>query len=530
MDIFPPHQIDFYKSGHIYQYPKGTELVFSNFTPRSSRIKGVDRIVFFGLQYFIKEYLVNQWQKNFFDKGYDFIEAEYEDRMHFALGKDVVGTEHIKALHKLGYLPLEIRAVPEGSRVDLRTPMLVIWNTKPEFFWLTNYLESIMSAVLWGGCTSATMANEYKRILDGYANLTGGDSSLVPFQGHDFSFRGMFGLEASCISGAGHLTSFKGTDSVPAIDFVEKYYSLYDMNPNEYGCSVPATEHSVMCLGEEEGEIETIRRLITETYPTGVVSIVCDTWDFWKVITEYLPKLKDEIMARDGKVVVRPDSGDPVKIICGDPDIDDKWGNPARLGAVECLWRTFGGKWNKKGHKELDPHIGLIYGDSITIDRCTDICFQLFKKNFASTNVVFGIGSYTYQYTTRDTFGFAMKATYADVNGVPKNIFKKPKTDDGTKNSAKGLIAVYQRSDSSFYMEEGVTWEEVNNCALELVYRDGVPRRHQTLHDVRENLKRNRCLEGPQCPSVFQYPSAQTTYRGEYLKSPNHNAITYDKI
>lgn len=487
MNIFPPHQIDFYKSGHIYQYPKGTELVFSNFTPRSSRIEGINNVVFFGLQYFIKEYLLDQWQMNFFDKDWLFVEQEYLDRMNGSLGMDSVNAEHLKELHELGYLPIEIRAIKEGYSVPLRCPMFVIWNTLPKFYWLTNYLETIMSSVLWGACTSATIANEYRKILEAFANETGGNMGFVPIQGHDFSMRGMFGLEAACISGAGHLLSFTGTDSVPAIDFIEKYYSLHNSD-EVIGGSVPATEHSVMCLGGDDGELETIRRLITETYPQGVVSIVCDTWDFWKVITEYLPALKKEIMERDGTVVIRPDSGDPADILCGEDNIMKP--QHVMKGAVECLYDIFGGTITDRWYKQLDEHIGLIYGDSITLDRCYDICERLKQKNFASTNVVFGIGSYTYQYTTRDTFGFAIKATYAEVDGKPMNIYKSPKTDDGTKNSAKGLISIDREDDGSWSMYEEAEWNDVKNCAFELVYKDGVLVRNVSISDVREALRR----------------------------------------
>jgi nicotinamide phosphoribosyltransferase len=396
---------------------------------------------------------------------------------------------HIKALHNLGYLPVRIMAVPEGSLVDLRVPMFVIYNTNPKFYWLTNYLETVMSAVVWGGCTSATMAVQYRKILDEYADMTSSLAGFVDYQAHDFSMRGMFGLEAACISGAAHLTVFDGTDCVPAIDFIQEYYNLKGAIPT-VGSSVPATEHSVMCLGGDDDEVGTIRKLVTETYPDGTVSIVCDTWDFWKVLTVYLPQLKDVIMARRGKVVIRPDSGDPVKIVCGDPDANHKWNNPARLGAVECLWRTFGGIINNKGYKELDGHIGLIYGDSITTDRCYRICNNLEQKGFASTNVVFGVGSYTYQYTTRDTYGFALKATYAEVGGKAKEIFKDPKTDDGTKKSLKGLVATYQRSDGSFYVRDQITWKHVNHCAFETVYENGFLRRFQTIDDIRENIKR----------------------------------------
>ncbi len=489
MEIFPPHQIDFYKSGHIYQYPKGTELVFSNFTPRASRIDGIDRVVFFGLQYFVKEYLLDQWQRNFFDKTFSHLEKKYLNRMDNALGEGVVGTDHLRALHELGYLPIEIRAVKEGSRIPLRMPMLVLWNTKPEFFWLTNYLETVLSATLWGPCTSATIAHKYREILNAYADVTVGNQGFVPYQGHDFSCRGMFGLEASCLSGAGHLLSFIGTDTVPAIDFIEKYYSLSPYHDDPLGMSVPATEHSVMCLGGDGGEFETIKKLITETYPTGIISLVCDTWDFWKVVTEYLPALKDIILARDGKVVIRPDSGDPADIVCGDPTLKGYENLAQYRGAVQCLWETFNGTLTDKGYMQLDEHIGLIYGDSITMERCTDICERLEAKGFASTNAVFGIGSYTYQYNTRDTFGFAIKATYAEVNGQPRNIFKKPKTDDGTKNSAKGLIAIDHEDDGSWTMTEEATWNDVKSCAFELVYKDGALIRNDSIDTIRARLR-----------------------------------------
>ncbi len=488
MDLNPAHMIDFYKSGHIYQYPEKTELVFSNLTARASRDDSVDEIVFFGLQYFIKKYLQYEWNVNFFDAEIEDVVDSYVRRMDNALGKGSVKPDHIIALHELGYLPIEIRAVEEGERVDIRVPCMTIHNTLHEYFWLTNYLETILSCTIWPMITSATKAYQFKKILSFYAAQTGGDKDFVPFQGHDFSFRGMFGPEAAMMSGAAHLTSFVGTDTVPAIDFLEGYYGA-DCTKELVGCSVPATEHSVMSLGGDEDEIGTFRKLITETYPSGIVSIVSDTWDFWKVITEYLPKLKDEIMARDGKVVIRPDSGDPVKIICGDPDADDGWSNPVRMGAVECLWETFGGKVNERGFKELDPHIGLIYGDSITVDRCRDICKGLETKEFASTNVVFGIGSYTYQYTTRDQYGFAVKATYAEVDGESKNIFKKPKTDDGTKNSAKGLTAVYREPEGNYRLEDEVKWYSFNNCDLKPVFKDGEIVRETTLAKIREKLQ-----------------------------------------
>jgi nicotinamide phosphoribosyltransferase len=252
------------------------------------------------------------------------------------------------------------------------------------------------------------------------------------------------------------------------------------------GGSVPATEHSVMCMGMQDGEMATFRRLIEEIYPQGIVSIVSDTWDFWQVVTEYLPILKPLIVQREGKVVIRPDSGDPVHIICGDPNAPE--GSPERKGAVACLWEVFGGSISSEGFKILDPHIGVIYGDSITLERCRAICEGLMEKGFATGNIVFGIGSYTYQYVTRDTFGFAVKATYGEVNGVGRAIFKDPKTDNGGKKSARGLLRV-DEVNGKLVLTDNCTWEQANGGLLQTVFKDGKMLKMCKLSEIRERLK-----------------------------------------
>ncbi len=309
--------IDFYKADHRSQYPKGTTTVFSNWTPRKSRIDDIDSVVFFGLQYFVKEYLIKQWNRDFFDRPKYEVVERYARRMRNA--GISIEVDHIEDLHDLGYLPIEVWALPEGTNTPIGVPMFVVWNTMPEFFWITNYLETSLSSVIWGPSTSATIARKYRRILDHWIEATGGDPNFVDWQGHDFSYRGMYGSEAAMLSGGGHLLSFTGTDTVPAIDFLEDYYGA-NSDEDLVGGSVPATEHSVMCMGTKEDEIETFHRLITELYPSGIVSIVSDTWDYWKVWTEFLPELREDILSRDGVVTIRPDSGDPVKILVGDPD------------------------------------------------------------------------------------------------------------------------------------------------------------------------------------------------------------------
>lgn len=476
------HLTDGYKVDHRRQYPEGTEVVYSNWTPRKSRIEGIDKVVFFGLQYLIKKYIIEDFDKNFFAQPKEQVIKEYKRRITNYLGPDAITYEHVEALHDLGYMPIEIKALPEGILVPIRVAMFTVKNTKPEFFWLTNFLETIMSCIMWMPCTSATTAFQYRKILNKYVNMTGGPAEAVQWQGHDFSFRGMAGMEAAMMSGAAHLLSFTGTDTIPAIDFLETYYNA-DSDKELVGGSVAATEHSVMCMGTEDGEINTFKRLIKDVYPAGIVSIVSDTWDYWEVMTSFLPQLKEDILARYGKVVIRPDSGDPILIICGDPSAPE--GSPAHKGSVQLLWETFGGTVSDKGYKLLDSHIGLIYGDSITIERCTTICERLEKAGFASTNVVFGIGSYTYQYVTRDTFGFAMKATYGEVNGEGREIFKNPKTDDGTKKSAKGMLRIDGENNVVTGMTDSATKEEEAQGMLQTVYKDGKLIKDWKLSEIR---------------------------------------------
>jgi nicotinamide phosphoribosyltransferase len=488
MNLNPVTAIDGYKVDHRRQYPDQTEIIFSNLTARTTRRNYTDKMVFFGLQYFIKDFLIKRWNADFFQQPKEAVISRFERRINNYLGPNNVGTQHIADLHDLGYLPIKIMALPEGSVYPLRVPCLVIFNTDERFFWLTNYLETILSTNVWGMCTSATTAHEYKKILSKYALETDGNTDFVNWQGHDFSFRGMFGAEAAAMSGAAHLLSFTGTDTIPAIDFLEDYY-LADSDKELVGGSVAATEHSVMCAGGMENELETFRRLIEDIYPAGIVSIVSDSWDFWQVMTDFTVQLKDKILARNGKVVFRPDTGSPVKMICGDATAP--LDSPEYKGAIECLWEVFGGTESSKGYKQLDPHVGLIYGDSITIEIAEAICAGLKAKGFASTNVVFGIGSYTYQYVTRDTDGFAVKATFAKIGGTDKEIFKAPKTGDGTKNSAKGLVAVYKNAQGEFYLKDQASWSDVYNCEFISVFENSKILNEVSLAEVRARLAIN---------------------------------------
>lgn len=634
--LFLPHgAADGYKFGHPVQYPDETEIVVSNLTSRSTR-RHTSHVVFIGNQYFVKRELIERWDTEFFQKPKEEVIGQFTRYINSYFGPgNTVGFHHVAALHDLGYLPIKIYALPEGTVYPLRVPCLVIFNTHPDFYWLTNFLETILSTNIWGMCTSATTAKIYKDLLTDYAMRTVGDASFVPFQAHDFSFRGMFGAEAALMSGFGHITSFVGSDTFPVLKFAEDWYGA-DCDNELIACSVPATEHSVMCAGtaafgsseprpqatvqeiiaglsrsapklaelamkivnKEEvvadgqitsattdnaheryndyfnvvdgeiasvgqetpheggiywykpsetpkpevnketltlGELKTVKRLINEVYPKGIVSVVLDTWDFWGVLDPNngtLVQLKADIMARDGKLVVRPDTGDPVKIVCGsarpvrEATVDvlreslklgykqirtkDKYYTivtggsmgiglseipanevtPEMKGAIVCLAEIFGTTLTPKDYKLLDSHIGLIYGDSITIQRAGEICEGLEILGFASINIVFGIGSYTYAYVTRDTDGYAVKATWVQIKGEAREIFKDPKTGDGTKKSATGLVAVYKDANGEFYYKDHATWEELENCELKLVFENGKLVKEYTLQEIRDEIKK----------------------------------------
>lgn len=526
-DLLPTILSDSYKQSHYQMYPKGLTKLYSNFTARKSRMPGVNSVIFFGLQYFLYEYLIVQFSHNFFLRPKEEVIKEHK-RIVAPFSAGEIVTEQWEKLHDLGYLPLHIKAVPEGTSVPIGVPMLTITNTHPEFAWLVNFIETMLSTTLWQPITSATIANEFKKLSIKHARLTGGDESFADWQNHDFSMRGMSSIESACLSGAGHLTSCKGSDTIPALSFLEKYYFAEGLIAG----SVPATEHSVMSCGGKEDEIETFSRLM-DTFPNGILSIVSDTWDLWKVLTEYLPALKDKVMARDGKIVVRPDSGDPVDIICGaaikgnlnydgtgrayPDDTKNGWSKvyenegsyfkivggqynkqwdkievtPNVQGVIELLWDAFGGTINEKGYKVLDPHVGALYGDSITLERAEQIFKRLEAKGFCSTSIVFGIGSFTYQYNTRDTFGMAMKATYCEIDGVGKTIFKDPITDSGEKKSAKGLLLVQENGyvPPTLELIQEVSWELEAQGELKTVFKDGVvtPTNLETIRTIIKN-------------------------------------------
>lgn len=591
-DLFAPTATDGYKVGHRPLYPDGTNFTYSNGTFRSDKLflnnKSVSRfwdhkVVLFGVQGSLRE-INGLWKRSFFDKPKAAVCKRYARRMKHYLGDGRVDVKCFEALHDLQHLPINVLALPEGSRVNMNVPVYVAYNTHPAFFWLVNYLETIMSALIWKMSTNATIAYEYRRTFEYWADLTGVPRAFVDIQGHDFSFRGLSGPEDAARVSAGHLTVFKGTDTLPAIDYVEDMYGA-DVEQEFVACSVVATEHAVATsnilfnvsqlvkkisdqidaitqpafdLAElrTQGEAQFIRQVLTEKCPTGVVSLVSDSFDFWEVITKVAPSLKDVILNRQpdelglAKTVFRPDSGNPVEIICGTaypleslentkelgklvyssflkqpeeplvvrckdrfynvvlthyelPTSDTlKWlpefleitePTPEMKGAVQCLWETFGGTETATGHKALHERVGLIYGDSITVERADEILRRLYVAGFASCNIVFGIGSYTYQYNTRDTFGFAVKATAVQVDDEVIELFKAPKTEKDTlKKSAKGFLRVVKDEANNFVLQQeqefGIAEIPTHSGELKLMYSNSVFTNPITLAEVTANI------------------------------------------
>lgn len=479
--------IDFYKAVHAEMLPKNITKSVSYFTPRMNRVKRWDKVVMFGLQGFIKTYLIDYFNEEFFDKPFEEIIYEYKRIMDASLGKDAYKIDKIESLHKLGYLPIEIVALPEGTIVPMHVPMFGITNTHKDFAWLPQSLESLISAEMWHPMLAATVGMTYRGIVNHYYDLTCEDNIPRSKALGAFDFRGEECLESAVKAGAGWCLSFLNTATVPTIPYLEKNY-FCDCTKESVAYGSPSTEHSVMCsnYAVDGDEITLLRRLLTEIYPNTSFSAVLDSYDYWNIIDNILPQLKTEIMNHNGCMLMRGDSGDCVEVV---------------TKTVFKLWEEFGGTVNSKGYKVLDPHVKAIYGDSITVQRCEEIYKILMENGFACSNVALGVGSFSFQCIeedgflkpfTRDTFSSCIKATYCEIDGKPFPIFKNPK-DGGFKKSQKGCCRVYTRCDGSIYYEDELTWEQAADYEKRVnmliqVFKDGELLKEQSLKEIRDRL------------------------------------------
>lgn len=563
---------DSYKVSHINFETEGVHAIYSNFTPRFAHYMRElagdvfdDKYVVFGVQFMLK-LMHERAADGFFKRN----KEEVIEEMKTIHGAYIGNTrfDQFEALHDLGYLPIEVRALSEGSVVDVGVPFLTIENTHPDFEWLPNFLETGISMELWKPLTVATIGRLYRLISNKYALETTGSIAGTEWQNHDFGARGQSGFESCSINGAAFLLSSCGTDNIPSLWAANKYYNS-KVTDGLLAASIPAGEHSVTTLGilaeversevtisKPEAERRYLQMLMEERFPTGMLAYVADSYDYWGMITDVIPSLKDTIMARDGKLVVRGDSGDPVYVIAGydiyDMDIipaggkrtESEWYDTIEAamsdqydwtegeiampfvvkfkgeyfkmdgwlddedyqyhistntliseaeakGTIESLWDTFGGKVNALGFKELDPHIGMIYGDGITLQRSQEILGRLKHKGFASTNIVFGVGSYSLNMLSRDHLGMAIKATSSKINMngevVEMAIYKDPKTDT-SKKSAKGLIKVVKDANGKYSYEDNQSRADLLDSELKTVYDDGVMLTDETIFSIRETL------------------------------------------
>ena len=485
ININPMLLIDFYKAVHAEMLPKGITKSVSYFTPRMSRIERWDKVVMFGLQGFIKTYLIDYFNREFFNKPFKEVMGEYKRVLDNTLGEDTYNIEKIIKLHQLGYLPIEIVALPEGTLVPMHVPMFGITNTHPDFAWLPQSLESLISAESWHSMIVATVGYTYRKIVDKYYDLTCDDNTPRAKALGAFDFRGEECTDSAIKAGAAWCLSFLNTATVPTIPYLEKMYNCdCTKEPVAYGS--PSTEHSVMCsnYAVDGDEVTLLKRLLNEIYPNTSFSAVLDSYDYWNVINNILPTIKDDILNHNGCMLMRGDSGDCVEVV---------------TKTVFKLWDIFGGSINSKGYKVLDPHVKAIYGDSITVQRCEEIYKILEQNGFACSNVALGVGSFSMQCIeengtlkpfTRDTFSSCIKATYCEIEGTPHPIFKNPK-DGGFKKSQKGCCTVYYDEAGKLYYEDEKTWNEVccdPNNKLKTVFKDGKLIKEYTLNEVRQTL------------------------------------------
>lgn len=486
---------DFYKICHRSFFNPDTQQLVSYWTPRKSRLEHINYVVMFWLQATVKKELIDHFNTTFFERPWEEVRDEYVSYVSATFYQDIAEEEieAFKQIYDLGYLPIEIRAVPEGTRVPIGCPAMEIRATKSYAYWLGQYLETVLSCNLWFAMTAATIADANRQALSEWYKKTVDDNVPVRVGAGDFSMRGMPGEEAAIMADAGHLLSFSSTATVPTAWALHCFYNA------DYSVAkgTPSTEHSIPESFGKNREFEYFERTATEIRPNGPLSIVSDTWDLENVLTNFLPALKDKLLMRNGKVVIRPDSGNPADIICGVESVFGRERTPMDDGCIDILWNIFGGSINSKGYKVLDPHIGLIYGDAITHERLNEICDRLERKGYAANNIIFGFGSYTYQYVTRDTFGFALKVTHGIVDGKEVFMYKDPKTDKGAnsanKKSQMGMCIVTADNDGNLSYTDQHTIAEADcpENLLRPVFKDGKLLVDEDFDTIRHRLHPN---------------------------------------
>ncbi|MGO4289200.1 nicotinate phosphoribosyltransferase [Chitinophaga sp. RAB17] len=457
---------DAYKYSHHKLYIPGTEYIYSYLESRGGKF---DETVFYGLQYFLKEYLAGEvFTKEKLDEAETMLTEVFGrndifDRSRF---------EYIINKHG-GKLPIRIKAVPEGTVVPVRNVLMTIENTDPECFWLTNFLETLLMQV-WYPCTVASVSREIKKVVKKYYDETASQEAFagIDFVLNDFGFRGASSVESAGIGGSAHLVNFAGSDTIPGSLFAKRYYDA----PTAPGLSIPATEHSVVTLLGEEGELEIFRHIL-DTYPTGTIACVSDSYNIFRACEEYWgTALKEQILKRDGTLVIRPDSGDPVQTL---------------LKIFSILMNKFGFTTNEKGFKVLPPQVRVIQGDGISYSSIPGIFEALKQAGISAENLVLGMGGALLQRVNRDTQEFALKCAYAVVNGAPINVQKMPVELDATghlrtsfKKSKAGKLRLIK--DNSTFKTVSEAEAPASADLLQTVFENGEVIRSYTFDEVRK--------------------------------------------
>jgi len=446
---------DSYKVSHYLQYPKDTEIVYSYYESRGGKFQDV---IFYGLQYYIKEYLTGKVvTKEKIQEAKDLLSS------HFSTESIFNEKAWTRLLEKHdGHLPIRIKAVPEGMKIPYQNIMMTIENTDPEFYWLTNYLETLLSRI-WYPCTVATYSHGIKEIIKEFHEKTSDSLNGVDFKLHDFGSRGVSSTETAAIGGAAHLINFLGTDNLISMRLLNKYYSA----TSESGFSIPASEHSTITSWDDE--LEAFKNMLS-SYPTGLVACVSDSYDIFNACEKlWGTELKDEILNRDGTLIVRPDSGNPEEIT---------------LKIINILGEKFGYTVNSKGYKVLNPKIRIIQGDGIDLAMVRDILANYLINGWSAGNIAFGSGGGLLQKHDRDTQKFAVKCSAIRKANKWYDVFKDPITDKG-KTSKKGRLQLI-KSDNGF---ESVRENPANIDLLETVFENGVLIKELTHDEVKANVR-----------------------------------------
>jgi nicotinamide phosphoribosyltransferase len=456
---------DSYKVSHYRQLPPGTTRIWSYLESRGGLF---DSTVFFGLQYILKKHLVGKQLTD----SYDLDWAEEIINGHIGPGIfNRAGWQRIIDVHN-GYLPLEIRAVPEGTDVPTGNILMSVVNTDPKLPWLTNYVETLLMQV-WYPISVCTLSNRIRALILRYLEETG-DPGLIDFKLHDFGFRGVSSHESAAIGGLAHLVNFLGTDTMAALDCARSYYGC-----KMAGFSVPASEHSTITSWGRSREVDAYANMLAQ-FPAGIVACVSDSYDIYNACRNlWGGELKDRVTERDGVLVVRPDSGNPREVV---------------RRVVQILDQQFGSSLNKKGYRVLDPHVRVIQGDGVDRDSIDDVLSTLKEEGYAADNVTFGMGGALLQKLNRDTQKMAFKCSAVEIDSEWVDVWKDPTTDPG-KRSKKGRLKLIKAAGwparPMTVREDDPVWlnSPEHPDLLQTVFKNGELLIDQDLDTIRERVK-----------------------------------------